>query len=563
MKWRFALAQALLLVALGLLVRTSSDDNSVTMDESAHLPLGLAALRTGNPGYALMHGPLPQLLAAWPLRSDPEVRCELPLPRDDTDFWLAAKTFQEQNPSLYLDIFRRARVPNLILALLLGLLIYLWARARADRLTGLLALFFFALCPNLIAHAGLATTDLAVTAFSVAFVAGLWFYLQRPSWTRLIPAGAALGAALLSKYTGGLFVFLAPLLLFWGAPKDRPRLPAAFGLGRQGRWTGTIIAFLALGGVAWLVVLLGYQVDHPFTPLGAFTFKSAFWQGLQAALPGWLPVPFPRQLIIGIDLQSFDIARPWPLYLLGRLSTRGWRYYQLVVLLYKLPLALLIALALGLPAGAQTFLKGRRHSCLRRELLWTLFPALAWIAALSFLGSSQFGVRLLLPAFPFLQVFAAETLARWLRRSCWSQSLALVLLIWYAADAGQAYPFYLSYFNRLAGGPGHPNHGQEILLDSNLDWDQDWLRLARWQERRRVEEIRYAQFGVISPEVYGVKGRPLGCGPVRGYVAVSVNLIFGLDPAHLQGPCYTWLRYREPLDKIGSSIWIYHFGSAG
>ena len=544
---RKALFPILLLLIFGLLVRKSSYDNSVTVDEAAHLPLGLAYLRTGNPGYALMHGPLPQLLAALPLWSDPNVRCDLPLPQADTDFWAAARTFQEQNPSRYLDLFRRGRLPNLGLALLLGLLIYLWTRSRADRLTALLALFLFALCPNTIAHAGLATTDLAVTAFSVAFAAGLWFYLKRPSWTRLILAGAALGGAILSKYPAGLLVFLAPLLLYFGQAQAEAH-----------RLRRTVLAFLGLGLVAWLVVLVGYHGDHPFELLGAFTFKSAFWQNLQAALPGWLPVPFPRQLLKGIDLQSFDIARPWPLYLLGQLSTRGWRYYQLVVLLYKLPLALLIILSFGILKGARIFLSANHQ-----KLLWTLFPAAAWIAALSFLGSSQFGVRLLLPAFPFLQIFAAETLARLLRRSCLSRSLALVLLIWYASDCAQAYPFYLSYFNRLAGGPAQPNRGYEIALDSNLDWDQDWLRLQRWQEQHRVEEIRYAQFGVISPEVYGVKGKPLGCAPVPGYAAVSVNLIFGLDPAHLQGPCYTWLRYREPADKIGSSIWIYRFANPG
>ena len=569
---RKGIAPALLLSVFGLLVGASSYNNSVTVDESAHLPLGLCYLRTGNPAYALMHGPLAEVLAALGL-SLSDARCEIQAPQTDLDFWRTAYAFFEQNPTHYLHLFRLGRIPILVLALLLGLLVFAWTRKRRDRLTAILALFLFAFGPNLIAHAGLATTDLAVTAFSFASVAALWFYLQRPSWPRLALAGAALGGALLSKYTAGLLVLLVPILLAFGASKDQPRLPRPFLLRRA---PATILATLGLGLIAWLVLLLGYSWDHCFEPLSAFTFKSGWWQGLQAALPGWLPLPFPRQLIEGLDLQSFDIARPWPIYLLGRLSTRGSRYYQLVVLLYKLPLSLIIILALGLLSlilhkilakkpGAQTFWSG--------NLWWTLFPAAAWVAALSFLGSSQFGVRLLIPAIPFLQLFAADTLAAMLgstgipfrKRSTGILArstgiLACALLTWYAASTLLAFPFYISYFNELAGGPFNPHRGHEILLDSNLDWDQDWLRFARAQEQNHWEPLHYAQFGVIEPEAYGVKGEPLGCEPVEGYVAISVNLVHGMDPIHRQGLCYTWLSFRQPLAKMDSSIWVFHFG---
>ena len=563
---RKGIAPALLLSVFGLLVGASSYNNSVTVDESAHLPLGLCYLQTGNPAYALAHPPLAEVLAALGL-SLSDARCEIQAPQTDLDFWRTAYAFFEQNPTHYLHLFRLGRIPILVLALGLGLLVFAWTRKRRDRLTAILALFLFAFGPNLIAHAGLATTDLAVTAFSFASVAALWFYLQRPSWPRLALAGAALGGALLSKYTAGLLALLAPILLAFGASKDQPRLPRPFLLRRA---PATILATLGLGLIAWLVLLLGYSFDHCFEPLSAFTFKSGLGQGLQAALPGWLPLPFPRQLIEGLDLQSFDIARPWPIYLFGRLTTRGTHYYQLAVLLYKLPLALLVALAMGLLLLAvETF----RPAHLRKapafssaNLIWTLFPAAAWVAALSFLGTSQYGIRLLLPAIPFLHLFAADTLAAMLRstgipfRKRSTGILAGALLAWYAASTLLAFPFYISYFNELAGGPFNPHRGHEILLDSNLDWDQDWLRFARAQEQNHWEPLHYAQFGVIEPTAYGVKGEPLGCEPVTGYVAISVSLIHGLDPLHQQGLCYTWLAYRQPLARMDSSIWVFHFG---
>ncbi|MBK9054196.1 MAG: hypothetical protein IPL78_25775 [Chloroflexi bacterium] len=54
------------------------------------------------------------------------------------------------------------------------------------------------------------------------------------------------------------------------------------------------------------------------------------------------------------------------------------------------------------------------------------------------------------------------------------------------------YPSYLGYFNLLAGGPGN---GYNILVDSNVDWGQDLLRLKGWMSENEVDSVKLAWFG--------------------------------------------------------------------
>jgi hypothetical protein len=55
--------------------------------------------------------------------------------------------------------------------------------------------------PNLIAHIGIATTDLGATFFFVLTLYLLWSYLRQPRWLCLAFIGIALGSALGSKFS--------------------------------------------------------------------------------------------------------------------------------------------------------------------------------------------------------------------------------------------------------------------------------------------------------------------------------------------------------------------------
>src|SRR5262249_52422550 len=160
--------------------------------------------------------------------------------------------------------------------------------------------------------------DIYVTA---AIVGSLWAFdrlLRRPGWGAVAALGVALGAAGLAKFTGLLLFLLFPLILA--------------GLHLAGRWRPSELEatpwrrrWLALAGalaVGVLVINLGYLCDGSLTALGEFRFSTPPFQRLQAALPGWLPVPLPRSFFQGMDAQLAE--QDYTAYLLGEFNETGF-----------------------------------------------------------------------------------------------------------------------------------------------------------------------------------------------------------------------------------------------
>ena len=84
-----------------------------------------------------------------------------------------------------------------------------------------------------------------------------------------------------------------------------------------------------------------------------------------------------------------------------------------------------------------------------------------------------------------------------------------------------AFPHYIAHFSALVGG-GH--NGARFLNDSNLDWGQDWNRLARKAVARGWQPMAYVYIGAGDPaaempaavDAFNLRSLPSG-----GYVAVS------------------------------------------
>ena len=97
------------------------------------------------------------------------------------------------------------------------------------------------------------------------------------------------------------------------------------------------------------------------------------------------------------------------------------------------------------------------------------------------------------------------------------------------------YPHYLSYFNEVAGGP---SNGHRVLLDSNIDWGQDLLRVADYQREHpeEVADMKLAYFGSAHPPFYGIETQglrsdyPFGQRPVLsgGTYVISVTQLMGV-----------------------------------
>jgi len=395
-----------------------------------------------------------------------------------------------------------------------------WARRLNDARAMAFAAWLYALSPNLIAHGSLVTMEAPVTvATAAAFLAfGSFLASGRRRW---FWASAALcGLAFACKFTA---IVYPPILgLIWWL-HDRPRRTARKAIAMAGFVAAMLAADFALTGFATLP-LSPATGEHP-SAVGRF--------GALVARAYETPIP---QDWVGFATQMRHQASGGPSYLLGERRMWGWRYYYLVAMAVKVPLAL------WLMAGARLGRDGPR-ACLTREPDRMLLQAMVLFFAVASAGSSRnYGVRYLLPMAPPAIVWisrAARGGEGGATRGRAVRGVVLALgLLGQAVAVASVYPDELTYFNALAGGR---RGGRSVLSDSNLDWGQGLRSLRRLQDARpEFRDLTFYYFGDVDPSAYGVAGAhhvvdavgawpappPVGSVATR-YVAVSASLQHG------------------------------------
>ena len=130
------------------------------------------------------------------------------------------------------------------------------------------------------------------------------------------------------------------------------------------------------------------------------------------------------------------------------------------------------------------------------------------------------------------------------------------LLTLSAAESLSIYPHYLAFFNFASGGP---ENGPKYLLDSNIDWGQDLMKLGKWERANHLPTICIAFFGNGDLQRYLTEARGLPetyeeQRDVDCVVAVSATPLYGL---YMPRDEYRYWREREPFTRIGYSIYIY------
>ena len=419
-----------------------------------------------------------------------------------------------------------ARLPMILLSPMLGLLVYWWGRELAGSRAGLGALFLLAADPTMVAHSYLVTTDAAVTTFSLLFLLTLYRYLQKPGRGRLLLAGAALGAALCTKFSAIFLLPIAAILLaagwLWPASPESPRR----------RRLVSVLADAAILCVAATVVI---QICY-------FSIRG------------------PQLYVYGLGRVNADHVATARVYLAGQLGHRFISYFAVAWLL-KEPLAT-IALAAG---GA--FLALRSRAIPRLSKLFLLLPPAVFFTACVF-WADDIGVRYEMPAMVFGYVAGGIALATLVKGRTRLRIVAAAACLWVVFAAAGIYPDDLSYFNEAACLPAHPERigldggsrcGPEWLADSNVDWGQSLPQLKAWLDRNAPDKtVRLEYFGSFPPSAYGIRAeratRYLTETPSRGLYAISSHIVaYGPDLSGIN-----WFR-EEPEAIVGHAYYIFEF----
>lgn len=592
-----------LLGVMFVLMFFSSWNDAATFDEIAHIPAGYSYLTQRDFRLNPEHPPLIKDLTALPL-----LFLNLNFPTDIPEWseriedrqWDMGKIFlygAGNNPE---QILRFSRFPVMLLAILFGWLLFDWARKNYGNKVGLLTLFFYALSPTVIAHSRYVTTDLGASlGFFVALVS-FFCFLKKQDTKNIVVSGILLGVAFLLKFST---VILTPIYvvlgLLWVFLDNFDNKRAVL---RESFKTLCKIALIGIVALVVVSVVYAYHVwDFPVSQQVSDITAILNSSGGKMAVPAltWMsnqPVLQPlAEYLFGVVSVVQRAAGGNSAHFMGTVSSQATAWYFPVLYLLKESLVFHIFTLFALWFSVKNIIKSKEKNA-KALAEWMkdnfvivgsmFFVAVYFLQSVT--GNLNIGVRHVMPTLPFIYFLVARQVVRWVSmvsveqpasfwgwlkyalagvKSLGRYSAVSVLLLVMFVSTVITFPYYLSYFNILAGGTAN---GYKIATDSNYDWGQDMKRLKFWMDDNGVAKIALHYFGGGNSKYYfgdnyedwwSSKGQP-----AEGtWFAISANAREGSMAKPVRGfevkpgDDYAWLRGKEPIARAGSSIFIYKF----
>jgi len=579
-------------------------NDSAIFDETAHIGAAYSYVTQHEIRLNPEHPPLIKDLSGMPLlfqnlnfdTSQPFWDGSLPNKWDEGQ-WAAGRHLLYQAGNNPDKIIFWARLPIVLLSLILGLFIFKWAREKAGIATGLLALVLYAFDPNILGHNHFVTTDLGIAAFMTFSFYYYLRFIKKPNWKNILLAGFFLGLLLLAKFSFiiALPIFALITIVYPLVKLNRHQIENAPGVKMKnlGEYIGKgALVFLVSLFVVWLVyagntfnmqkstISETIEANFPLKNSGnikeLYTNKTLHWLNNNS-----LTRPL-TEFGIGIGYVFRRVAGGNGAYFMGQVSSSAFRSYFPMVFLMKEPLPslflMLFALLFALAKFTKTFVRSFgnffknnwrdiRHYLRTSPMEISLFSFIALYSYVSITGNLNIGFRHLFPILPFIYILTAKNIVGFLRKKGRQGAAAFaptlfILLALLTVKTVLAYPSYMSYFNETAGGP---KYGYRYATDSNADWGQDLKRLKIFlADHPEIDKIRIDYFGGGDIKYY-IGGKYLiwwdSKRPVEpGWYAVSTNFLMGsiYDKTKNDESSYRWLANKKPFSQVGTSILIYN-----
>ena len=632
----------ILVILFAVSLRLAWDD-STTMDEKAHIPASYSYVRyldmRINPEHPplikdlsglamLLISPLPQFPVPSTLWSrgdegiDPAKHPEGPAQSWGLAQWTFGDRFlfgMGNNPD---QITFFARIPIILITLLLGFAIFHWTRELAGTVAGLFALLLYAADPNVLGHDHLVTTDIGIATF--VFFSAYFFvrFLKDPSAKNTLLSGFFLGLANLAKFSAvTLFPLFGFIVILYAISKPRPDTIEEADR-RAWRWKlffSLILKFAGSVGVCFIVIWALYIPNTWNMPVetvqeiarAQFPNDRAVGRIAESTIVGMSNIPLMKplaQYFLGVFMVFARVSGGNTYYFLGTVSNKATMLYFPAVFLMKATLPFLVILGFGFLYGFRRIAKVARidrqsgqtwsgmlaHSFQSHIAQYTMLSFVALYSYLSITGNLNIGFRHLFPILPFLYVLGTKAVFDyWKRhqgnRTTWSIARGFIFIFacWIILIPVFAYPNYLSYFNTAMGGHAE---GYKYVTDSNYDWGQDVKRLKRWVDTYNlcagggqtdsaecrsfingksfptaspIRKIRVDYFGGSSPEYFlgnMYESWHSDNAPEPGWYAISAG--FYQESIYKQrsegSVSYSWIPQSSFVGRAGDSIFIFY-----
>lgn len=603
----------ILLTIFALLAVTSMWNDSANYDERIHLPAGYSYITQKDMRLNPEHPPLVKDLAALPLLfmkinfPSQSWGWNTPLTADPsrTPAWQTDVGFG--NDLLYYSgndaqkMMRYGKIPIILIGVLLGFYVFMFTRELWGDLAAIIALTFYSFSPTVLAHARFVTTDVAAAAaFFISFYY-LYHWLKAPTQRNIWIFGIVFGLSLLTKFSTFLLIPIFGFIIFAWALVQNQKKWFWFRKYIGGFVLALVIAYLVVGAVysfhVWNYPPEKQQIDTAFI-LSTFGYKPL--ADFNVWLSGTSVRPY-AQYLLGLLMVAQRSSGGNTTYYFGEVSSTGSRSYFPIVYAIKEPLAYIILALFAIFLAIRKCVSHCRNrmvkdwipdsiDLVRNNIVEAgmLFVALIYFV-LSINSNLNIGVRHILPTLPFIYALTARQIAYWINgniiervsdyrllpagRQVWQllglywerikrAALIILLFFWAILTVLSVYPSFLAYFNEIAGGP---NNGHKWVVDSNLDWGQDILRLADFIEKNNIKEIKMDYFSGAPAEYYIKTAKIESFNrevTQKGWLAVSATIYMGACkgdkiPCSFSERSYTWLDSYKPVTKIGYSIFVY------
>ncbi|HWB58755.1 MAG TPA: glycosyltransferase family 39 protein [Chthoniobacteraceae bacterium] len=462
-----------------------------------------------------------------------------------------------------------ARAASLVFWALLLVYVFRIARAIGGPWAGRIASALVAVEPGLLAHASLATTDIAVTALLMAFAHEFAVAREKGPWRRWVLPAVLYGLAILAKASALVFAPVCMIVIeFWRLWKSDDFAKAGAGLKARAQFF--IAGLWAFRGEFFKIVGIGLAVVFIYIR-SDWTTEPTFITWAQGLKPGPL---HDTMLWISQHLRIFTNAgeglaqqikhnmRADPTFIFGVVHKRAVWYYFPVALAIKCSIPFLL-----MPLVIAVF---RRRALLN----WPCLAALV-LLAYSLTCRVQIGIRFMFPVLALASAGYGIAIARAMREMepRWKRTALAAFtacaLCYTAVVSAKAWPDAICYTNEMWGGT--PD-GYRLLSDSNYDWGQGLPDLIRWRDAHGVDVLDVWYFG-LDPRK---DARPLRWDPLsedsfaggkpwdellRGKVlAVSTTNLYGTYRNATADSAAAWLAQFKPVDRT-TTYFIYDFRS--
>jgi hypothetical protein len=536
--WRTAGAMGLLAL-MAALAGGAALRESPTFDEVAHIGAGFSYADKLDSRFNPEHPPLEKLLSGVFMKLG-EVQADYQSPQWTVGAHFPASFFCEwafgnwvllhwNNPH---TVLFWARLPMLLITLLLGWTIYWMANCLGGPWAGLLCLSIYVSTPTFLTFGPLVLTDVPIALFALLIVWSLASLWRDPSPAAAWTFAFCVAGGMLTKFSVVLVLFaslIAALSTRW-AP-----LPVLTGerlmerserrVWRRQRWFAT-----------WKGVAAGLVLTYAFDLIVS-------WNQPTDMLALYIPPAALRRILmpfVNALAGAYLILAPNrpAAFLMGHSFPHGtWLFFPVLFLVKSIPVFLAFlgsTLVLGL-WSRQRKTRLISNVPVRYQLHWRfVWVALSVYATVCVFSKLNISVRhftipialviLLMTPLPRL-IGNLSVFGKRIPRI--AGAVVAVLALDSIAIAVSQYPWFMPYHNFLTG--NRPSY--ELFGDSNLDWNQGLFALEDFVRTRGLTRLPLDFYGASEPEPVIPQALVWDCqapdvaADAGQWVAVSANMI--------------------------------------